>query len=137
MAKEVASWSKDTSTKVGCIITEGKYFRAAGFNGIPAGLNDEIDERNQRPEKYFWFDHAEINALEIFPYKNAAGCTLYVTHFPCATCARAIIRKQIARIVTFNQEMNNFDKRWEAEHVAAQKMFNEANIKIDYYKNEL
>ena len=53
-----------------------------------------IEERQERPEKYYWFEHAERNSIY-----NAArigvstkGSKMYMTcGVPCADCARAII----------------------------------------------
>ncbi len=49
----VASWSRDKSTKVGAVAvgTDGKI-RGTGYNGFPRGINDDIDERYERPLKY-------------------------------------------------------------------------------------
>lgn len=33
-AQELASWSKDPSTKVGAVIVKGKHAVAEGYNGI-------------------------------------------------------------------------------------------------------
>lgn len=135
LAKEVQSWSKDKSTRVGCVIADGKYLRSVGFNGIPAGLNDDVPERHERPVKYHWIDHAEVNALEAFPYNDAKGCTAYVTHFPCAACARALIRKKISRIVTIEREdTTSFDERWQVEQKAALEMLKESGIIIHSLK---
>ena len=58
--------SKDTSTKVGAVIVgPSQEVRSLGYNGAPRGCNaDEPSSlRNVRPEKYFWFSHAELNAI--------------------------------------------------------------------------
>lgn len=88
IAYATARLSKDTSTKVGALIVgPSQEVRALGYNGAPRGSSaDELaDVRNVRPEKYFWFSHAELNAIT-----NAArvgtpleGSTLLVTHPPC------------------------------------------------------
>ena len=48
MAVLVSSWSKDPSTKVGCVIADSDHAQLSeGFNGFPRGIAD--DERlNQR-----------------------------------------------------------------------------------------
>lgn len=99
LAHEIASWSKDQSTKVGCVIMDssGKP-KSFGYNGLPRNVNDDVPSRHERPEKYFWFEHAERNAI----YQSSgdlSNCTLYVTHVPCADCARAIIQSGIAAVV--------------------------------------
>ena len=54
LAKQAATKSKDTSTKAGAVITgpENEVL-SMGFNGLPRRV-EERDERNERPEKYFW-----------------------------------------------------------------------------------
>ena len=53
----VAQKSKDKSSRVGCVIVNnGKIITAC--NTIPDGCKEE-DYKQERPEKYFWFVHAE------------------------------------------------------------------------------
>src|SRR3989338_3606723 len=87
IALAAAQLSKDTSTKVGAIIVgPTNEVRSLGYNGAPRGCNADEDERGRtRPEKYFWFSHAEMNAIT-----NAArvgtpldGSSLVVSHPPC------------------------------------------------------
>jgi len=50
LAHEVASWSKDDSTKVGAVIMGHDHTpRSFGYNGFPEGVDDTIPERNERP----------------------------------------------------------------------------------------
>ena len=49
MAELVASWSKDTSTKVGAIVVgENREIRSTGYNGVVRGVSDDIPERLER-----------------------------------------------------------------------------------------
>lgn len=76
--------SKDQSTKYGAVIVGPDHeIRSTGYNSFPRGVNDNLSERQKRPEKYLWFEHAERNAIY-----NAArmgtplnGTTLYVQEF--------------------------------------------------------
>ena len=109
MVDLVASKSKDKSTKVGAVIV-GPDHRvvATGYNGFPMGVNDImgckscvdlnlIDKRYERPEKYYWTEHAERNAIYSAACNGIAlgGCTMYTQSAPCADCARAIIQSGI------------------------------------------
>jgi dCMP deaminase len=106
MAMNVASWSKDPSTKVGCVLVEpvSHAVLAMGYNGIPRGVDDDVPERWQvRPEKYRWVEHAERNAIY-----NAArmgvkteGAIAYLNFqpFPCEDCSRALAQAGVATIV--------------------------------------
>jgi len=62
---DIALLSKDESTKVGAVIwsSEDDTLHSFGYNGMPRGMNDQHTERQKRPEKYFWFEHGERNAI--------------------------------------------------------------------------
>lgn len=101
IAWEISEWSKDPSTGVGCVIVspDGSIL-ATGYNGLPRGVEDAPD-RMERPAKYLWTTHAEENAIA-----NAArhgirlfGSYAFVTHQPCAKCARMLINAGIAGVI--------------------------------------
>ena len=126
-----AKLSKDASTKVGALVLGPSFeIRSLGYNGAPRGCAADEDERGRnRPEKYFWFSHAELNAIT-----NAArvgtpldGCTLLVTHPPCMDCARAIVQAGITGVLTRNPGAE-FLERW-AEHTRrTQQLFEECHV---------
>ena len=128
-----ARFRKDTSTQVGAIIV-GPYGedRSSGYNGAPRGCSadEPNDERGTtRPEKYFWFSHAEANAIT-----NAArvgtpldGATIYVTHPPCMDCARLIVQAGIKRVVTVRPS-DEFTKRWSDHTERTERLFQECGV---------
>jgi dCMP deaminase len=102
IAENVKLKSKDKYTQIGAVIVGvDKEIISTGYNSFVRGLNDDIDDRQERPEKYYWFEHAERNAIY-----NAArigvstkDCEIYLTcELPCIDCARAIINSGIKRI---------------------------------------
>jgi dCMP deaminase len=99
-AQHAALKSKD-STQVGAILVgpEGEI-RLTGYNGPPRGVLD-LPERFERPEKYRWASHAEQNLIAFAAREGirTTGCTVYVTHMPCASCARSLIQAGIARVL--------------------------------------
>src|SRR5437868_3747766 len=107
LARHIGQWSKDPSRKVGCVIV-GPYneVRATGYNGFPRGVDDSAVERNQRPAKYLWTEHAERNAI----YNAArcgipiAGCRIYVPWFPCMDCARAIVQVGLQELIAIRPD---------------------------------
>ena len=44
LARHIALWSKDPSTKVGCVVVgEDREIRSTGFNGFPRGIDDNAE----------------------------------------------------------------------------------------------
>ncbi|MGD9639398.1 MAG: cytidine/deoxycytidylate deaminase family protein [Alphaproteobacteria bacterium] len=126
-----ASWSKDRSTKVGAVVVGSKKeIRAIGYNGFPRGVDDDIDARHERPIKYEYTEHAERNAIYNACYTGTSldGCTIYVTHLPCADCARAIIQSGIKTVVVDSQ--NTLRKEWEEKNQVANIMFSESGVEV-------
>ena len=66
LAQFIATWSKDRGRKVGAVIVgPDNEIRSTGYNGIPRGVNDDVEERHEATngEKYLWVSHAERNAI--------------------------------------------------------------------------
>lgn len=141
IADEFAHWSKDRSTKVGCVIVSAQnQVISGGYNGFPRGVVDDIDARHDRPVKYLFTEHAERNAIYDAARRGIAleGSTIYSPLYPCADCARAIIQSGIVRIITTDPTMADyhFVERWRADMVAATEMFTEAEIDIVFLEGE-
>jgi len=139
IAQQVKEKSKDERTKVGAVIVgKDKEIVSTGYNSFPRGIVDNRPERQERPEKYYWFEHAERNAIY-----NAArigvstkGCTMYLTcGIPCADCARGIINAGISRIfVTRAQGLNS--QKWQDSAERSLEMFEEAGVNVQWYDVE-
>lgn len=99
LARHVAGWSKDPSTKVGAVIVgRDKREVALGYNGFPPGVPDYEGWLRDREVKYRLTQHAERNVLDNARF-DLRGATVYVTMFPCSECAKSIVSKGIARVV--------------------------------------
>ena len=76
IANEVKNKSKDKRTQIGAVIVgKNKEIVSTGYNSFPRGINDWDEERQERPEKYYWFEHAERNAIynaivSVYPQKD-------------------------------------------------------------------
>tara|TARA_R110000744_G_scaffold46571_7_gene102931 strand:+ start:4685 stop:5152 length:468 start_codon:yes stop_codon:yes gene_type:complete len=137
IAHEVKTKSKDKYTKIGAVIVgrDGEIL-STGYNSFPRGINDNIPERQNRPEKYYFFTHAELNAIV-----NAArigvstkGSTMYMTcGIPCSDCARAIINAGIEKIVCERVSVAK-DVRWVEHAKRSIIMFEEAVVTVAYYE---
>lgn len=134
LAIVVSMKSKDRSTKCGCIVVgPDRSIKSTGYNGFPPGVDDNNESRHERPEKYFWTDHAEQTAVG-FAAKHGTslhGCTAYVTGPPCADCARALARAGIKRVViplkhNFRARMNS--EQWKDHVRVTSELFSELGI---------
>lgn len=126
LAEEVASWSEDESTKVGCVIVgDNKEIKSLGYNGLPRGVEHKA-ERLERPNKYMFTEHAERNAIYNATLNgiSLSGSTIVVTHFPCADCARAIIQSGIKH-VWFRHSTG---LHWNESEQASSDMFLDAKV---------
>lgn len=129
-AEEVSSWSKDPSTKVGCVIVDGDLQRRVGegFNGFPRFMSDAEALYNNREIKYSRTIHAELNAV-LFA-KKTEGCTAYVTHPPCTNCALVLIQSGVSRVVA-RRPSADLLSRWEESIVKAQEFFVDGGVKFE------
>lgn len=134
VAVTYASKSKDRSTQVGAVITSGDDHAvlSTGWNGFPRGVNDDVEERHLRPDKYIWTEHAERNGIY-----NAArrgipllGSTLYSTLMPCCDCARAAIQSGIVRVVTNEPDWSDQHRNDASKHHQSLEMFREAGVEV-------
>jgi len=127
LAEQVASWSKDPSTKCGAVIVKGKFIVSVGFNGFPAGCKDDEEIYADRPRKYKRVLHAEMNAL-LSAKQDLTGCTIYVHPFcPCSQCAAAIIQSGIVEVIT-KAPSAELIERWGDSITESLEMFKEAGI---------
>jgi dCMP deaminase len=139
LSRFIAEWSKDRSTKVGCVIIGPEnQVLSTGYNGFPRGVNDDIDERHERPDKYLWTEHAERNAIYNAARHGVAlrNTTMYVPFYPCANCARAIIQAGITTLI-HSQDYASLDfiARWNGEIEVAKIMMEEAGVEVRWINN--
>lgn len=131
LANLIATWSRDPSTGVGAVIADpNNRIVSMGFNGFPRSVRDDDTILENRDEKLRRTIHAETNAI-LFASRPVAGCTIYVTHPPCAKCAAVIIQSGIARVVS-RPPWNSFTDRWADDIKSANEMFIEAGVTFDY-----
>lgn len=132
--------SKDTRTKIGAVIIgPDNELRSSGYNGFPRGCDDDVESRYDRPEKYYWFEHAERNAIY-----NAArigvstkDCTLYTQAVPCADCARAVIQAGIKKIIIHKGFEFTSMPKWEESMKRSETMLAECGVEVVEWIGEL
>jgi len=132
LAEHVAAWSKDPSTRVGCVIVDRhKLVRAMGYNGFPRGVRDTRARLEDRSTKNLLMMHAEANAV-MNATADLRGCVAYVTHRPCASCAGILIQAGITQIVTRRPDPA-FADRWAESIAAADMALEDARVSLVYY----
>ena len=126
IAEAVKEKSKDQRTKIGAVIVgKDNEIVSTGYNSFPRGIDDDVEERQQRPEKYFWMVHGELNAI-----LNAArigvstnGCKMYLTcGIPCFNCGRAIINAGITEVYCKVEDTTQNRKKWDEESSKTKQM---------------
>jgi dCMP deaminase len=133
LARHVATWSKDRSRQVGCVVVGSDHFvRALGFNGFPRGLDDNNEPRHQRPAKYLWTEHAERNAIYAAARNgiSLAGTRMYLSWFPCVDCARAIVQAGIIELVALRPDLT--DPQWGEGFAVSLELLREAHVSVRY-----
>jgi dCMP deaminase len=125
LAKEIASRSKDPSTKVGAVIVGAdRHVVSTGYNGFPKGMDDDPRHYDNRETKLERIIHAEMNALI---RANGAGHTIYT--WPLASCPRCavhLIQGGIRRFVSVTQTPK-IAERWADPCTRSAKMISQTH----------
>ena len=102
MADEWGQLSKAKRRKVGCLIVKDGQIISDGYNGTPAGYDNNCEYETRfgyetKPEVL----HAESNALmKLAKSTNSSrDSTIYLTMSPCFECAKLIIQAGVKRVV--------------------------------------
>lgn len=154
IGKEIPSWdeyfmtmtmlaamrSRDTSTNIGAVLVgPNKELISTGYNSLIRGVNEQVKERHERPEKYLWFEHGERNAIY-----NAArigistlGTTMYTNGTPCANCARAVVQAGIKEVVVHRAWNSANEDQWYDEAKRSVQMFQESGVILREYDGPL
>jgi len=99
-----------TRLAVGATIVRDNRIIAGGYNGSISGGDHCIDHGCYVVENHCVRTiHAEMNALlQCSKYGiPVSGSTLYVTHFPCLQCTKAIIQAGIEQVIYATDYRNN------------------------------
>ena len=129
LARHISEWSKDPSTKVGCVIVgEDREIRSTGFNGFPRGIDDTSERLEDRNQKYPMICHAEENAIMHAARIGVSlkGTMAYVTWPPCSRCTRSLIQAGVSEVVYPSNVQ--IPDRWQSDFDIASEMMSEAGI---------
>ena len=113
--------------KVGAIIAKDNRIISIGYNGTPAGWDNNCEDEIREQSEYLldmgglthtmgtisWKTkpeviHAEMNAIGKLAQSNESGlnATMYITHAPCFDCAKLIHIAGINKIFYRNSYRN-------------------------------
>ena len=114
IARRVAELSTARRLQVGAIIVKDDRIVSIGYNGMPAGWDNNCEEWvDLTPEERIWSDadrvlrtrpevlHAERNALDKLAKSGgtgAANSSMFITHAPCLECAKSIYGAGITEV---------------------------------------
>lgn len=133
LAKHVSTWSKDPSRKIGAVAVGSKgQILAQGYNGFPRGIKDTDDRLNDRPTKYKYVVHAEMNVIYNASLNGISldGATLYVYGLPvCSECAKGIIQVGIKEVFIETGPIAEIPEIWTSSWKITDSMFDEAGVK--------
>lgn len=137
IAEQVKLKSKDESTQIGAVIVgKDKEILSTGYNSFPRGLNDNLKERQERPEKYYFMVHAEANAI-VNAAKNGIlidGSKIFLTcGIPCSECTKLIINSGIKEIICKNINDDVKGEIWINSKKKSLEMIKECGIKLSFY----
>lgn len=99
IAETVALKSKDPSSKMGCVIVDkNKRVVSLGYNGLVQGADESKMTMTERPMKYYFATHSEMNAV-LFAHQDLTGCTIYNRVATCDNCLKYCLQAGIKRFV--------------------------------------
>ncbi|MCR8613353.1 MAG: dCMP deaminase family protein [Mycoplasma sp.] len=127
IAKVTAMRSKDPNTKVGAVIVnDDNVICGLGYNGMPKG-DDSLPwdkEGDAIDTKYKYVVHAEMNAILNTNLATLKGTRMFVTLFPCSTCAKFIIQSGIKEIYYSSSKYDGTE-----DNIVSKKIFDKLGIK--------
>lgn len=122
----IANRSTCDRARVGCVIVKNNRILSTGYNGSVSGHVHCSEVGHYMVDGHCVRTvHAEINAITQCAKTNVStqDAEVYVTHFPCLNCTKAIIQSGISRVYYKN------DYRKDAY---AEQLLNEAGITLQH-----
>ena len=135
----IAIWTSTRASckhvRVGSVFVQDSRIIGTGYNGAPPGLKNCLDVGCRKENLGFNYGesmntgrcigvHSEVNALGHLTGMMNEGSTLYITVFPCHTCAKDLLAYKIKRIVFKSLYDSDEFKR-------TLELFKEAKVKVE------
>jgi dCMP deaminase len=117
VARRFAELSHARRLHVGAILVKDDRIISIGYNGMPAGWDNNCEDESVEP--YAGFEgsihrivlktkpevlHAETNAIAKLAKSNESGlgASMFITHAPCLDCAKLIYQSGIGSVLYRN-----------------------------------
>lgn len=130
LARVVAGWSRDPSTKVGAVAVRDRRVLGLAYNGLPVHVGDDPERLANRELRLSMTVHAEANVIAFASRHGVclAGATVYVWPLmTCSQCAAQLIQAGINKVVVPNVVE---PQRWQDSFAAAKQMLAEAGVAV-------
>jgi dCMP deaminase len=107
-AETFAELSHARRLHVGAIVVKDDRIISIGYNGMPAGWDNNCEDEIQYPDAEGVtlktkpeVLHAETNAIAKLAKSNESGmgATMFITHAPCLDCAKLIYQSGISHVL--------------------------------------
>lgn len=102
LASRIAEMSYAIRNKVGCIIVKDHNIISYGFNGMPSGMLNECEEKDETGKLITKKEvlHSELNAISKAAKQGTStkDATIYITLSPCLNCSLHIIQSGIKTV---------------------------------------
>ena len=135
IAKSVAEWSKDPSTKVACVAVDDSHrILSTGYNGFPRNIDDLPEKLSNRETKLIYTSHAEKNCIynACFHGISLNKSTVYVYGCPiCYECSKGLIQVGVKSIKSKYSEEYTHTKWYAESKFISESMFKEAGVEYD------
>ena len=100
VAARYAELSQARRLKVGVVVVKDDRIISIGYNGTPSGWDNNCEDEIHYPDSQAVtlktkpeVIHAEENAIAKLArsHESGEGATMFITHAPCAQCAKLIL----------------------------------------------
>lgn len=114
-AERFAQLSSAKRLQVGAVVVKDNRITSIGYNGTPAGWDNNCEFRYVNPQSHIAEDvtkpeviHAEANAISKLAKstESGEGASIFVTHAPCVECAKLIYGAGIKHVYYRNSYRN-------------------------------
>ena len=142
LAREVSTWSKDPSTKIGSVaVGENGQILSQGYNGFPRGIEDTEERLHNREEKYNYVVHAEKNCIYNACLNGVSlkGSNVFVHGLPvCNECCKGLLQVGVKGVIMGNPP--GIHESWEEKFLLTKSKLLEAKIpfvRYEYFFNQI